>query len=178
MSIVLILLAAAGGGTVYISARGVSAGQEMMPSDHNACRPDNTEAKLRSLCCCWPKLARRSSPPPLKMEVRTAFIYIFVFCGDYFLHFPPPRPPPSRLSPDRLRGYVTILGFFFFLNGYTCGTSGSKPDSLLTFLCSVLRSHGNCSMFGRKLLKAVERKGGGQDKERVMERGRVRVSSQ
>lgn len=80
--------------------------------------------------------ARAASCSP--MDVKTAFIYILLFCRDYFLHLAPPQPSPSRLSPDRLRGYVTILGFFFFpplflLNGYTCGTSGSKPDSLLTF---------------------------------------------
>lgn len=105
-----------------------------------------------------------STPRCFGVDARAAFIYISAFCGDYFLRFPPPRPSPSRLSPDRLRGYVTILGFFFFLNGYTCGTSGSKPDSLLTFLCSVLCSHGNCSMFGRKLFKQWKKREGGRIK--------------
>ena len=122
-----------------------------------------TEAKFTSFCSwCQNRLCTATYWNHLLFKNGSENNVQFTFfCGDYFLRFffLPLCYLLSRLSPNepgRLRGYVTIL--VFFLNGYTCGTSGSKPDSLLTFLCSILCSHGNCCMFGRKLLKAVEKK--------------------
>lgn len=95
--------------------------------------------------------------------------------------FPPPFSPLCPLLNLSVpRQAVQIKGIcyhlVFFLNGYTCGTSGSRPDSLLTFLCSILCSHGNCCMFGRKLLKAVEKEraeGGSIKGEQAREGGRA-----
>lgn len=114
----------------------------------------------------------------LKMDVKTIW-FIYIFCGDFFsLHFPlSAHCYLLKLSVPWQAGQIKGIRYHlvFFLNGYTCGTSGSKPDSLLTFLCSILCSHGNCCMFGRKLLKAVEKEReslGREHKGRVREGGR------
>lgn len=157
-----------------------------VPSD----RHDDTEAD--KLSGPIPTSAERPPPPPAAlgwMQRQRSFTF-FVFRRDYFLHFPPPQPSPSRPSPDRLRGYVTILGSFllflppllllFLLNGYTCGTSGSKPDSLLTFffMFHSLQPWQLLHVWQKAFESSGKKKQGGreggreQDKERVMERER------
>lgn len=153
---------------------GVSTGQEMMLSAHDVFRVFSSWMLKLNLHCKPLKL-----PAVQKSDVKTIrFIYI---CLQGF--FPLPFPLSAHcylLNLSVPRQAVQIKGIcyhlVFFLNGYTCGTSGSRPDSLLTFLCSILCSHGNCCMFGRKLLKAVEKEraeGGSIKGEQAREGGRA-----
>lgn len=133
---------------------GVSAGQEMVSSAHNAYK---VQVFLFLVAKIESALQATETTFCLKIDVKT-IRFIYIFCGDF-------SPPLSahcyllKLSVPWQAGQIKGICYHlvFVLNGYTCGTSGSKPDSLLTFLCSILCSHGNCCMFGRKLLKAVEK---------------------
>lgn len=70
-----------------------------------------------------------------------------------------------------------LPSWVFFLNGYTCGTSGSKPDSLLTFFYvpfSAAMATAAClaESFWRQWKKRER-----EHKGRARDRGRVALSS-
>lgn len=179
------------GQVVYVKALAVTENIWGFPLDRKLCqrltkhasllKRSITEAKFRSFCSSLPKLHLHCKPQKVtsvqKWMWKQCCSFTF-FCGDFSFHFPLSSPLLFTKSPvpwqaGQIKGICYHL--VFFLNGYTCGTSGSKPDSLLTFLCSILCSHGNCCMFGRKLLKAVEKEReslGREHKGRATEGGR------
>ena len=127
---------------------GVSTGQEVMLSAHNVCRLTQAShyrgkvhvslflvAKVNPLH--WNHLLQKKKKKEREREKKN----IFIFLRGFISSASPPLQrlcylPTRRLSPHRqarqIKGNM-LPSCVFFLNGYTCGTSGSKPDSLLAF---------------------------------------------
>lgn len=147
----------------------------MILSDHNDYKRDITEVKVKSWCACLPKLNSAEQPPAttscFEMDVKTTIIYISFSTGIISCTFRPLSPllfSESSVS-WQIKGIRYHLDFFSkWIHMWHIWVQ----DWLIThfFLCSLLCSHGNCCMFGRKLLKAVEK-----ERERDRQRRRERA---